>query len=163
MAKKPKKPKKTYTWRDGARFPVKPQVAGEELERISNENDGNLTPRSVVEESKPEEAPLHPCFEWDDERAAELHRDEQARNVIRSVHVTIEDSGNTEPQISYINVEVENVGSSYLPADRVMQDPDLRKQALNDALILLRGVQRRYQNLEELRDVFAAIDSVKAA
>lgn len=163
MAKRSKVAKKVFTWRDGARLPVKPQVVGEELERIANDNGGHLLPRVMVEESRPEEAPLHPCFEWDDGRAADLYRDEQARHVIRSISVTIEDSGNTEPSISYINVQVENVGSAYIPADRVMKDPELRKQALDDALTLLRGIQRRYQNLEELGDVFAAIDRFKAA
>jgi hypothetical protein len=43
-----------------------------------------------------------------------------------------------------------------------LNDVDLRQQALENALALLRGVQARYRHLEELAHVFAALEKVEA-
>jgi hypothetical protein len=71
---------------DGADLPVDVQTAGEELDRIRAEY-GTLTPPVVVEESRPEDAPLHPAFEWRDPIAAERYREHQASQLIRRVKV----------------------------------------------------------------------------
>lgn len=34
--------------------------------------DGLLQPAAVVEDARDESSPLHPLFEWDDRKAAEL-------------------------------------------------------------------------------------------
>jgi len=46
------------------------QTAGSELDRI-RQRDGTIIPAVVVDEARPEEAPLHPAFEWRDSVAAE--------------------------------------------------------------------------------------------
>lgn len=70
-------------------FGVDAQTAGEELDRIRQEH-GTLEPGTVVDESRPEEAPLHPAFEWHDPKAAELYREHQATNLIKQVRVVVE-------------------------------------------------------------------------
>ena len=55
-----------YEFRNGAHIKgVTADQAGDELARIYVEK-GELTAPLVVDESRPEEAPLHPAFEWDD-------------------------------------------------------------------------------------------------
>jgi hypothetical protein len=71
---------------DAVRFGIDPQAAGEELERIRH-RDGTITPPAVVDEARPEEAVLHPCFEWVDPVAAEQYRLIQARTLIKKVRV----------------------------------------------------------------------------
>ena len=68
---------------------VDAQTAGEELDRIRKEH-GTLEPGTVVDESRPEEAPLHPAFEWHDPKAAELYREHQATHLIKQVRVVVE-------------------------------------------------------------------------
>jgi hypothetical protein len=51
--------KMKYEFKAGARYSVAADVAGAELERIQNQR-GVIEPRVVVEESRPEAAPLHP-------------------------------------------------------------------------------------------------------
>jgi hypothetical protein len=68
---------------------VDAQTAGEELDRIRKER-GTLGPGAVVDESRPDEAPLHPVFEWCDPVAAEKYREHQATNLIRQVRVVVE-------------------------------------------------------------------------
>ena len=58
-----------FRYKAGRTVPhIAAQVVGEELARI--EASGELTPATVVEASRPETAPLHPAFEWDDPTAA---------------------------------------------------------------------------------------------
>jgi hypothetical protein len=154
-----------YTWSEGSRFPVQAQVAGEALEDIRERHGDCLKPAVVVEESRPDVAPLHPCFEWQDEKAAELYREDQARRVIRSVRVLHEPMPDGEvraPTIAYVSVRLPESGPVYLTTARVLSDVDLRQQALENALALFRGVQARYRHLEELAEVFAALEKVEA-
>lgn len=89
---------------DDASFPVDAQTAGEELDRI-RVSYGTLQPAAVVDESRPEDAPLHPCFEWDDETAAEKYREHQATTIIRSVRVVC-DQRAAKPQPVHLLPEV---------------------------------------------------------
>lgn len=54
--------------------------------------DGRLTAREVVDDATPSTSPLHPLFPWDDAEAADKHRLDIARSLIRSVVVTTQDS-----------------------------------------------------------------------
>lgn len=94
-----------------------------ELHRIRDENDGVLTPEAVVEDSTPEDAPLHNHFEWDDKKAAHKHRIEQARQIIRSFRVEM-----PEPAARlYHAVKIGNV-RQYMTIDEVKISSELSKQ-----------------------------------
>ena len=53
--------------------------------------NGQLTPQIVVDEARPETAPLHDRFEWDDATAGEAYRRTQAADLIRSVRIVFTD------------------------------------------------------------------------
>lgn len=94
----------TYVYRDGTRSGgVTALVAGAELERIRLAHDGQLLPEAVVEEARPEDAPLHPVFEWDDAVAGELYRLNQARYFIRCVRIVLDESSE-EHRPAYVHV-----------------------------------------------------------
>lgn len=164
MSKAAAKPSTRYGY-SGQSLPVPAQEAGEELVRIEKAH-GALKPSTIVEASKPEDAVLHPCFTWDDEEAARLHRESEARRIVRSVRVVkIESStGRKEVSPSYISVtQPDGQGRSYISTARVLSDTDMRAQALCDALAQLDGIRKRYQNLAELAGVFEAMDEVANA
>jgi hypothetical protein len=149
-----------YQFREGSRFPVKPQVAGEELERIADIHGGKVIPGDVRDESRPEGTVLHRYFEWDNWTAAELHREEQARRLIRSI-VRIEHvPGEPEPRplIAYVHVRTSEGEPCYMSTAVVFTDEQLRAQAVADALALFNGVRKRCHDFEELQGVFEAID-----
>ena len=77
--------KTTYAWTPRAHVGVPADVAGRELSRMAK--GGEITARAVLDAARPEESPLHPAFEWDDAVAAELHREEQARLMLRSIRI----------------------------------------------------------------------------
>jgi len=50
---------------------------------------GRLSPQEIVEAARAEGSALHECFEWDDTKAAESWRIEQARDLIRRVKIEV--------------------------------------------------------------------------
>ncbi len=152
-----RKTTKKYTFREGHRQPVAAQVVGETLAAIGQQ-EGGVTAENVVEHSRPEKAPLHPCFEWNDPTAANLYREHQARGVIRSVDVVIESKGSESvPVIGWVNVRTDD-GKVYLPSDEIAASPDLVAQVIRDARRGLAGWVRRHRHLSELAPVVAAIE-----
>lgn len=60
----------------------------EVLRALADENGGILTPEIVLDAARPEDAPLHTYFEWDDSIAGERYRLRQAQGLIVKVKVT---------------------------------------------------------------------------
>jgi hypothetical protein len=132
-----------YKFRNGWRVAgVDAQTLGDELRRIYDGN-GELTAPLVVDEARPDDAPLHPAFEWNDEIAAELHREHQARTMIRSVEIIRNDE--THPSF----VHVSSVGS-YIPGEIIAQDVDLYETAWRDAADRLGQAQHALLKLQQL-------------
>lgn len=144
-----------YKVKSGARLPVSAQTAGDECERLRS--DGRLTPRNLVDESRPEDAPLHKCFEWDDTTAAEKWRETQAAYIIRSVEVVIEQS--PTPTRAFV-ATVSDGNRRYESIGYVLRDSDGRDALLDSARRELLAFRRKYQTLHELADVFDAIEGV---
>lgn len=146
-----------YSWKLPGLYSVDAQSAGEELERIY-ENKGRLEPKEIVDESRTENAPLHPCFEWNDTVAAEKYRETQAQGIVRSI-VVVHENQNNEP------VEVRafvNVQETYRPIEVVVNSEEQTKELLESALAELRVFERKYATLSQLVPVFNAIKTISA-
>jgi hypothetical protein len=85
---------------------IDPDLAVQELERIES-LFGSLTPENVIKASIDEGATLHPLFEWDNSKAAENYRLQQARTLINNVEVKIIHDGQPRSISVY---EVVNIG-----------------------------------------------------
>lgn len=142
----------TYQWKVPGIMPVDAQTAGNELQRIY-ERDGVIEPETVVAESQTPSAPLHSCFEWDDEKAAHKYRITQAQNIIRAI-VVVDEAKQPETR-AFVNVQRE-----YHPVSVVVRNPEKREILLQNALNELRCFERKYNTLQELSNVFAAIEEV---
>lgn len=142
----------TYQWKVPGIMPVDAQTAGNELQRIY-ERDGVIEPETVVAESQTPSAPLHSCFEWDDEKAAHKYRITQAQNIIRAI-VVVDEAKQPETR-AFVNVQRE-----YHPVSVVVRNPEKREILLQNALNELRWFERKYNTLQELSNVFAAIEEV---
>ena len=142
----------TYQWKVPGIMPVDAQTAGNELQRIY-ERDGVIEPETVVAESQTPSAPLHSCFEWDDEKAAHKYRITQAQNIIRAI-VVVDEAKQPETR-AFVNVQRE-----YHPVSVVVRNPEKREILLQNALNELRWFERKYNTLQELSAVFSAIKEV---
>ena len=134
------------------------QAAGERCEELLGQHD-LLTPKIVVEDARPADAILHPAFEWDDPMAAELYREWQARMLVKSIRIVqIEDNQPCAPHRAFINVITQQASRGYLTSAQVMRDEVLREQVLLQAKRDLKAWRARYKDLEELGDIYQAID-----
>lgn len=113
----------------------------------------------MVDASRPEDAPLHSLFEWNDSVAAEKYREDQARCIIR--HVCImqdDDQQEAEPIRAFFQIESDS--SDYEPTMVIMNDDEKRERLLDIAKRELTAFKNKYRQLTELSKVFAAIDEV---
>lgn len=136
-----------------------PQRIGEALAQIASANAGRLTPLAVVEAARDRKSPLHRHFEWDDAKAAEAYRLDQAREIVRVVR--IEEAGE-EPTRAFLSVN-DGAGVSYRTAQDVAGSLDLQLAVLKQAERDLDAFQRRYRDLQDVcGDVTSARAKVSA-
>jgi len=150
-----------YVWTDGAHIKGDAQVAGEALADIRVRYHGDVVARVIVDESRPLSAPLHPFFEWNDAKAADLFREDQARHIVHSVRAVQEASDGTEPTLRrvYVHVTDDDGGSRYKAIEDVMRDEELRAQVLRRALAEIKSWRARYNELHELAQLFSTVDN----
>ena len=143
----------TYQWKVPGIVPVDAQTAGNELQRIY-ERDGVIEPEVVVLESESPFAPLHSCFEWDDEKAAHKYRITQAQGIIRAI-VAVDETEKSPETRAFVSVE-----RKYHPVCVVIRNPEKRDILLQNALNELHWFEKKYNSLCELSGVFSAIKEV---
>ena len=144
----------------GSRTKTDPQEVHAELERIRNGEPLEL--QAVVDTSKPKDAVLHPEFEWSNPKAANLWRLHEARRVVQSVEIVDEKSDKpyrayeaTIVPASEVEPEPRRV---FRPVEEIMADPDMRDELLAKAINDVLALRRRYSGLQELSQVFSAMD-----
>ncbi len=141
------------------------QTIGTELEKITVAAKGRLTPKAVVKAAEAPRNPLHRHFQWDDRLAAEGFRIEQARCLIRSVSVVLDDT--EQPSPGWLSVS-DKGGVSYRSASEVMSSVALQEAVLAAAERDLASFEKRYHDLDEIcalvreaREKIAARRSIK--
>lgn len=151
-----------YAWSPGARYSGDAQKVGTEIERIRKAGAGSLEPEAVVEHARSHNSVLHTYFEWDDEKAAHSYRVSQAGDLIRAVQVDITRSNIEKPKTIRAFVSVKQGGErSYTSTLHAMNDQQLRAQVLATAWAELLALRRKYEHLEELGRIFAAMDEAR--
>jgi hypothetical protein len=133
----------------------------EALEDIRERHDV-LTPRLVVQEAREGRTSagvlLRDRLEWRDNVAAEAHRLEQARQLIRSVRVVYAEATETEPQRSvraFHSVADPN-GHRYEPVQAVVEDPIVRELVLRDMEREWKALHRRWSEFEQFSAMVTA-------
>lgn len=66
------------------------------------ERNGRITAAEVLDAARPEDSPIHACFDWDNSAAAELWRLEQARDLIRRVRIEVTYQETTIRTVAYV-------------------------------------------------------------
>lgn len=132
-----------------------PQKIGLALAKIAQEGAGRLTPSAVVEAARSEKSPLHRHFEWDDAKAANSWRLDQAREIIRVIR--IEEDGE-EPTRAFLSVK-DGDGTAYRTSHEVSGSVELQLAVLRQAEKDLESFQRRYRDMV---DICADVESVRS-
>lgn len=157
-------------------------VIGPELQRIGQE--GGMTAARVVYEATPEEAPLHPFFEWNDVKAGELYRHDQARRMITAVVIRETRPGDEDDRIlpAFVHVRMnseqkvaaglgDTPQSPYLPVAQVVGEEQRVLDKMDEAARQLRTWKANFnlwrsvsgQFAERFQPVFEFVDGLEAA
>lgn len=119
-----------------------------ELSRIYSER-GALRPADVVEDARPDDAPLHPCFEWRDQVAADQYRLYQARHLIRTVVVQTDHGAG--PVTAFVHVgrsdPVSPERGAYHPIQVVAQSRDMFASAVAELTAKVAGLEKSIADL----------------
>lgn len=167
-----------YYAKVGSRFTQKDaETIGPELSRLAA--TGAMVPENVVKEAEAASSPLHPYFEWDNERCGYLWRCKQARDMINSIEVVVISQGEKRKVPAFCHVEITPVErttagldaskqSPYLTVERVLSEEDKLSQKIEEARRMLSHWRERYalwmacsrEFQEQFQPVFDAIDEM---
>lgn len=149
-----------YEWVTGSKHKVSAQIAGEVCAEL--ESKGRLTAKDLVEVSRPEDAPLHSEFEWNDAEAAEKYREDQARCVIRSIKLVMDEepkNGANEPNVrAFFTLKRDQ--PEYESIQVILSDEEKYNDLMRVAIRELMSFERKYNKIKELTKVFDAINEV---
>ena len=110
-----------------------------------------LTPQLVVETARDESHPLHSRFEWDDKVAAEAHRLDQARRLIRSVKVVYREADEKEAArtVRAFHSVRDEQGTAYRPTDEIVESEFLTRIVMQQMELEWKQLMRKYGHFEE--------------
>lgn len=131
----------------------------EELTHLADR--GLLKPEAVVDFAQDENTHLHKCFEWNDSKAANRYRLNQARQQI-SMYVMVVESPKGPVKIRAFQSlpSDRQSGGGYRKTTDILQDDALVAELVNSAMKDLATVRSRYEAVQALSPVWEAADRV---
>lgn len=148
---------KIFSWAEDSRKPSRyATVFGTALDEIKN-GTGRYKAAAIVEYARPATSPIHEMFEWNDEIAGEKYRKIQARSYVNDLVVEIVSNGKS---VSMPVAFSFGPGDGYTDSRHVMETAELRQRLVAQALKEANSWRTRWKHLNELSNVFAAIEEV---
>lgn len=109
-------------------------IIGKRIKELMTDYNQEVTPPQVVEDAKSRKSPLHKYFEWNDTKAGEQWRLQQARVYMGAiVEVVIVKDEPIEVR-SFYHVKNEEGDDVYVGVETVSKRPDYTSQLIDDAL-----------------------------
>jgi len=148
-----------YVLREGAHLQKEDaQEIGEAIERLLKERDGQLRPEDVVEDSKNPLSIFNKYIHWDDESAANKWRIHQARNIINSIRIVIEDIDSKPLVNAFVNITVLEQGKRYIAVKTAMNNKEYYKQLLDEARYEIEMWYKKYNLYPSLKKIMGDIE-----
>jgi hypothetical protein len=132
-----------------------------ELRELEKKNHGQLRTEDVVEKAKEPTSALHshPAFEWDLERAANLHWHEAARKVIQVFVGIVRDGPEPRLMRQYVNIRSESDPPAYTSTQKVLVEN--RSSLVNLVCDRVLSAIRNYP-LKEFDPVVSLVNKIRA-
>lgn len=143
-----------YEYRQKGIVKVPAQVAGEIMEQLEQSEQG-LSPASLLDASRDENAPLHNEFEWRDDVAAEQYRLTQASGIIRNVYRITVETQEKAPVRAFVSTGERQ--HAYVSVATALTNEKWRKNLLEMAKRDMQSFTAKYRNLDELSEVLTAM------
>lgn len=131
-------------------------------EEIKTLGEG-FSPADVVNLAANKKTELHKCFTWDNDKAADKWRLQEARIVVQNLKITyIKDEGQepveTKVRMFYRNDTEES--KNYKTTQFIVSQADEHERLLERAKHELEIFRAKYRMLTELEDIFEIIDAL---
>ncbi len=126
----------------------KSELIRKRFEKIEQKRGGRLTPDDVVADARDPASPTHSYFTWDDTKAAEAYRIDQARSLITMVRVVIKVEHTTIRSVCYVrDPALDNTTQGYVSVKRLRTDADAARDALVAEFSRVADMLRRAREL----------------
>lgn len=138
---------------------LKDKIEAELLQIQAADPQQLLRAEAVVEFAENPATALHQKFNWDDTEAARQWRLHTARGVIRT-YVAVLSTKAPEKFRAFVSLSKDRTrGGGYRSIASVLSDDDMREQLLADAYRSMKHFMNRYGSLQELAEVFKAMEA----
>jgi hypothetical protein len=105
----------TYQWKDKFQHPIKHKGINRvqtELDAIKKAN-GKITPELLLEAAKSSASLFHDYFQWNDKIAANQHRLEEARYLLRHIEIRVVTNGEVKVSRAYEVISHDHKSNEY--------------------------------------------------
>ena len=131
------------TWKTNLFGNADAQKVADEISALGEK----FTPSDIVDMARNPATESHKCFEWDDEKAAEKYRLQQARTVVCNlVYVSTDDGKTHEPVRLFYKPSEE---SGYKPTTLILQNQSEYEYLLQECRRNLEQLKRKFSTLTE--------------
>lgn len=153
----------------GHALPIKPSVAGKCLYDIYKSNNHKLTADVVLKKAKSKSHPLHSCFEWNNSKAAQAYRLNQARKIIACVVIEKMVGRKSVSVRAFLNIKQDEKGNLthnpfnskgqnyFVTMSDAMQNDFMRVYTVEAAILEINRWMEKYKNLKKLSSLFKVI------
>ena len=154
-----------WSWTESNSYGLNAAVAGEIVGRLKADVGEDNLPQRLVEEARSDAHPMHPMFQWDDDKAAHAFRLHQARRVISSLRVQFKESD--RPMPAFFNVvsrkdEESGPRHVYVSTQAAMAKDATRQAIVESELKRILQMLARVQAFPEFAPLIRAAREVEA-
>lgn len=133
----------------------------ERLQRLADANGGVLTPDAVVADARKKDSPLHAHFEWDTKKAAAAYWLQQARELIRSVVVTVRTETHNVTAVAYVrDPRQSHESQGYVSVTSVRSDADLAREVLVEEFGRVASMLRRARQVAQVLEAGEEVENL---
>jgi hypothetical protein len=116
-----------------------------------------VSPKALVDAARSKKSPLHKYFDWDDRKAAEKWRIEQARYYLRMITIYVEEVDAEIRAFMPADKSRGNKPRGYIPMHRILSSEERMENMLEIALEELRAFKVKYSMLKNLCEAISEI------
>lgn len=129
------------------------------LTQVAKENGGMLLVDQVIDLARDENNILHKYFTWDDSKAAEAFRKQEARTLIQRCKIRLVEQEPVEVR-AFVSLPTDREnGGGYRLTTRVMGDEGLKDELLRDIKLTIQRWNKKLHLLDQdLADLLLAVE-----
>ena len=129
----------------------------EEVLKVKKEE--GLTAQAILKQAQKKTSKLHDLFEWNNTKAGELWRLQQARVFINEIKIIIEEKEYYAFENVSIQTEANESSREYFERSEILSDETLRQQVIAKALEQLKYWKEKYKQYNEFEPIIKQIEA----